>query len=147
MAIDSALPVRNAMMALLKADTAVLAIVPATRGYSQTAPAAPTFPFWRYGAPTPVPVRGTCIDGAEITVSVDGFAKDIRSSSRVTDRAEDVAGRLGAAIAAALDGQILTLANGRARVRWTGSLVRRDGDDASAFMAVCNFRVRAITAR
>lgn len=145
MAIDSTIAIRRGMLALAKADSPLLAIVPAVRIYPQTTPATPTFPFIRSGAPSAVPVRATCVDGGEWNVAMHGFAKDRKAGATVVETAEDYAGRIGSALAAALDGRVIALTNGRATIRWTGSQLLMDPDEPGAFHTVQNFVVRAIT--
>lgn len=145
MAIDSTIPIRRGVLTLLKADAGVTAIV-AARSYPQTTPGKPIFPFIRMGAPLALPTRGACFDGTDSTFAVHGFAKDRIVASRAVETAEDYAGRLGAAIAAALDQRIITLSNGRARIQWTGGQLLMDPDEAACFHTLQNFRVRALTA-
>lgn len=145
MAVDSTIAVRRAILPLLKNDTRTKSIVPAARWYAMTAQ-DPVWPFGIYGSSTPVPLRASCMDGAEITTSVHGFAKARESGGQVVETAEDHCGRLSAAIAAVLDGRRLDLPNGHALVRWTGSQLLVDRDEADAFHCVVNLRIRCITA-
>lgn len=142
MANDTTLPVRRAILTLLKADADLTALVDADSIYPQFA-GKPEWPFVLYGAPAAVPVRAACVDGAEITVAVHGFANARLDGPVKVETAEDHASRIGAAIARALDGKRPDLAPGYASVRWTGSQLLTDGDDA--FHTVQNFRVRCIT--
>jgi hypothetical protein len=147
MAIDSTLPVRRAILTHIGSVAAVTAIVPKSRHYPMVVPANVTWPFVRYGSPTPVPLRASCLDGTEIVVAVHGFAKArMNASGAMIETAEDHAGRLGAALAAALDGIRLDLPRGHAKVRWTGSQLLVDGAEADAFHCVVNLGVRCITA-
>jgi len=145
MAIDSTIPIRRGMLQLAKANTALIAIVPAARIYPQATPAKPTFPFIRSGAPSSVPVRASCVDGGEWTVAMHGFTKPRMTGNKIAETAEDYAGRLGAALASALDGRIITLSNGTGRITWLGSQLLQDPDEAECFHTIQNFRVRAIT--
>ncbi|WP_333571312.1 DUF3168 domain-containing protein [Sphingomonas sp.] len=144
MAIDSLIPARRAILGALATSADVTAIVPAARHYPMTA-SSPAWPFILYGAPASVPIRATCLDGSEITVAVHGFAKPRYQGGQMVETAEDHAGRLGAAIARALDGQNLEIPAGRAKVRHTGSQLLIDGAEADAFHCVVNLRVRCIT--
>jgi hypothetical protein len=145
MAIDSTLPVRRGIITVLGADAAVTAIVPAARIFPMTAK-SPGWPFIIYGSSSTVPIRATCIDGCEITVALHGFAKPRYAGDVMIETAEDHAARLSAAIAAAVDGQRLTIPGGNAGVRHTGSQLLVDGAEADAFHCVVNLRVRCITA-
>jgi hypothetical protein len=138
MARDNTIPIRRGMMTIMEADAQLLAIT--SRIYPQATPASPAYPFVRMGAPSVVPIRGACVDGGTWTVAVHGFATGVP-----TETAEDRAGRLGAAIATALDGKLITLGDGEARIRWRGSQLLMDPDESDCFHTVQNFVVRAIT--
>jgi hypothetical protein len=145
MAIDSTIPVRQAVLRHLATIPAVTKIVPASRLYAMTV-AEPKWPFVRYGASSPLPLRATGIDGAEIGVAVHGFAKARQNSAgAMLETAEDHAGRLGAALARALDGIRLDIAGGHCKVRWAGSQLLVDAAEADAFHCVVNLRVQCIT--
>ncbi len=138
MARDLSLAVRKAIIAVLEDDAAVTAIVPVARLHAVAAPADPVWPFIRYGFATPLPFHATGIDGTRIAGALHGFAKGPQ---------EDAVSALGAAMAAAIDGE-----NGRgltlpiegepaavAHVAWTGSRILRDGDEAGAYQVVVSF--------
>lgn len=145
MANDATLPVRRAILTALKADGPLIAIVPAASIYPQATTATPAWPFIRYGSPAGVPVRASCVDAVEITVAIHGFAKPRLAGSQIIETAEDHAARIGAAIATALGGKSLALeGGGNARLRWTGSQLFGDADEADAFHTVQNFVARVI---
>lgn len=146
MAIDSSIQIRRGALKLMKADANLVAIVPAARIYPQTTPPTPTFPFVRAGAPNLIPIRAACVDGSEATFAVHGFAKDRMTGTSRVETAEDYAGRLGAAIAAALDGRRMEITGGSAGILWTGSQLLMDPEEPSCFHTVVSFRVRALTA-
>lgn len=85
--------------------------------------------------PTTASLRATCMDGSTIVVAVHGFAKG----------AEGVAvAEIGEVIARALGGRVLPLAvdyPATAHIKWTGSQILRDTDEASAWHAVVNLEV------
>lgn len=145
MAIDSTIAIKRGMVALAKGNSPLIALVPTKDIYGQTVKAEHGWPFIRSGSPSAVPVRATCVDGGEWTVAMHVFAKDRMSGAKAVETAEDYAGRIGALLAAALDGQALTLPSGRARVLWTGSQLLMDPDEPGCFHSIQNFRVRAIT--
>lgn len=146
MAIDSTIAIRRGVLALMKADAPLTAIVPAARVYPQTTPADAVFPFIRMGAPLALPLRASCLDGSDSTFAVHGFTKDRMSGTKRVETAEDYAGRLGSAIADSLDGRVITLTNGTARIQWTGSQLLMDPAEPGCFHTLQNFRVRAYTA-
>jgi hypothetical protein len=129
MAIDSTIAIRRGILILAKGNAALTAIVPAGEIYPQTVKAAHGWPFIRSGAPSAIPVRAACVDGGEWTVAMHGFAKDRMNGDQVVETAEDYAGRIGSALAAALDGKVITLPNGRARILWTGSQLLMDPEE------------------
>lgn len=127
----------------MKGDSALTAIVSAASIYPQATPALPAFPFIRAGAPTLIPRRASCLDGAEITQAFHGFSKGRYTGDRILETAEDHASRIGSAMASALDGKHVDLGSGRSvRIRWTGSQLLQDPEEASAFHTVQNFLMR-----
>jgi hypothetical protein len=146
MAIDSTLPARRAVLTMLKAAPGVIALVDADRIYPETVPANLTWPFILYGASSLLPLKASCVDGSQITVAVHAFAKPRTSGGSVVETAADHAARIGAAIARAIDGRRLAILGGHATVRWQGSRLLRDADEADAFHAVVNLGIRCLTA-
>lgn len=146
MAIDSTIPVRNAMLAVMKANVPLVALVPKASIYSQWTVAVPAYPFIRSGPPSGVARRGSCLDGLDIVVAMHAFSVGRYTGKKLVEDAESHAARIGAAIAKALDGKVVTIAGGKARIRWTGPQLLQDPEEASAFHSIQNFRVRAITA-
>jgi hypothetical protein len=144
MARDSTLAVRRGILTLLKANAEVIAIVPAAQVYTQVIE-NPGWPFIRYGAPSALPIRATCLDGVEISVAIHGFARSRKQGGAVVETAEDHAARLGAAIARALDGRRIDLPDGYGRLTWQGGQLLVDGAEATAFHTVQNLRVRCVT--
>lgn len=138
MARDLSLAVRKAIVAALEDAPAVTTIVPVERIYAVEAPAEPLWPFIRYGLAAPAPFRASGLDGQRLALSVHAFA---------TGPQEDAVAELGAAIAAALDGsdgkgRVLRLdaePPATAHVAWTGSRLRRDGEEAGAYHVVVGF--------
>lgn len=134
MAKDAALYVRRAVVSTLKAEAAVADIV-ASRVYGLNPPATPTWPFVKMQPPTSTPIRATGLDGSRIAFRVSGFAKG-------PDESE--AAILADAIAGCLDGQSLPLPDAPwpARltdIRWTGTQIIPDAEEASAWHAFLNF--------
>lgn len=146
MAIDSTLPVRRALLTLLNGNAGVTAIAAAPLWYPQ-APTPPTGwrAFGHVGSLSGIPIRGSCLDGQQLIGAVHGFAKPRLSGTLVVETAEDHAARLGAAIAAALDGKRVGLPRGTARIAWTGSQLLVDGGEPDAFHTVQNFRIRVMS--
>lgn len=147
MANDSILAVRSGLLKLMKANAALVALVPKASIFSQWTKAVPAYPFIRCGSPIGIPLRASCLDGAEVTLAVHGFSSGIKdSSASITLPAEDHAGQIGAAIAKALDRQNFAISGGEAKVRWTGSQLMIDPEETEIFHTVQNFRVKCMTA-
>jgi hypothetical protein len=146
MAIDSTMEARRAVLTLMKANVALLALVGKPNIYPQRTGTSPAWPFVRCGPPAAIPVRAACVDGTNLTMAVHGFAKPRMSGTAEVETAEDYASRIGAAIAAALDGKRVAIAGGMLSIAWQGSQLLPDPDEADAFHTVQNFRIRCITA-
>jgi len=144
---DSSLAVRNAMLALAKADAALVALVPKASIYTQWTAAVPPYPFIRSGPPSGVPIRGSCLDGLDITLAWHAFSNGVRNTAgTITLPAEDHAGQIGAALAKALDGKVAVIPGGKVKIRWTGSQLLQDPEESQVFHSIQSFRARAITA-
>lgn len=146
MAILSARHVRRAVLPELKADAALTALVAAPSIYPQAPPANPAWPFIKWGSPTGIPLTASCLDGQDIIVALHGFSKGRRSGNRLLESAEDHAGRIAEAMAAAIDGKRLSIPRGYATVQVTGDRSMQDGAEADAWHVVVNLRIRCLTA-
>ena len=139
--------VRRAVLSALKANAPLIAVVPATRIYGQTVPMGAVFPFVRLGGPQTLPLHASCINGAGIvTLDVHAFVKPrLDASGNIAETAEDFAGRIGAAIEAALDRQRLPLeAFGFAALRLTEMRLLQDADEADAYHYFAQISARCI---
>lgn len=145
MAIDSTLAVRRVGLARLRISPSVIDLIPAEQWYPQAAPAKPVWPFGKWGSPSVLPRRASCLDGSEITVAAHAFARARIINGSIVETAEDHAARIGAAMAQALDGYSVDIPGGYARFQWTGSQLLLDGLEADAFHVVVNLRVRCTT--
>ncbi len=147
MARSRALPIRRAMLIRMKGDAPLVALVPAASIFGQTVPANVSWPFIRMGAPSAIAaVRGTCMNGAEGIVAVHGFSIGRRQGEKQVETAEDHAGRIGDAIAAALDSARLPLdGGGKVKLTWTGDQLLQDPEEAGAFHTVQNFNWRFLS--
>lgn len=78
MPIDHSLKIRKAIVAHLRTDAAVTALVPSTRIYGEfvATPTGqqPTFPFIRIGYSVASPFEATCWSGSENSLTVHVFA-------------------------------------------------------------------------
>lgn len=147
MARDNSLPLRRAVLAWLKLDPGVTALVPAASIHPQAPRFVPTWPFIRFGVALGAPRRASCVDGSLVNFSAHAFAKDRVVGGETVETAEDHAHRIGAAMAK-LGGRSLDLDTdhpARAAIRWTGSRVIQDGDDPAGFHAIVDFEARILS--
>lgn len=122
---DHRTPARRSIVDVMRNDAPILALVPADSIYGSSPPAIPTWPFIKYGMATILPMRGSCLDGSRIIVSIHAFDKG---------PSEDGATEIAKAIAKRLDGAEITLETGETMtVTWTGGQTLRDTDEASAW--------------
>ena len=152
MAHDSSLAVRRAILARLKAEAPLTALVPAAFIYPGSVPADHGWPFIRWGSPTGVPIRASCFDGMDITVALTAFAKPRYQNNdprlAMLETAEDRAHKIGAAMAKALDRTRLILDtdyDASAVVTWRNTQTFADRAEKDAWQTVQNFRVRVIS--
>lgn len=131
MSRDFLIPVREAILRALKADSGHTELVPAASIYPPRTPANPTWPFQRYGTATYIPWKSSGEDGQAISTAIHSFAR----ATDDTPDGEAAAAALNASTAAILDGPggkglVLDLDGTRAVVRVTGGRVTSDGEEA-----------------
>jgi hypothetical protein len=136
---------RRALLARLKADTGLTALVPAASIYPQAVEGEPTWPFVKLGPPITRPRKAACVNGGDVAVDVHAFARARESGGSVVETAEDHAGRIGAAIETALADNWIALEGGpRARIRLSDlQLLQDEEPDAFHYVAQVNARVLA----
>lgn len=133
---DTSLQLRQAVITELRADDTLTAIGEppiAARIYGMRTPSTLTWPFTRYGAPSAVPLRAQCLNGAVISFTVHSFSKG---------QFEDECADMNSAIVAALDHRSLELDadyDAMAHIRWVGSQIIPDAAEASAWHGVNSF--------
>lgn len=137
--------VRRAVLARLKADSGLTALVPAGSIYPQAIPNEPTWPFVKLGPSGTLRIRAACVDGGRVTLDVHAFAKPRYLGAAMIETAEDHASRIGAAIEAALADQHLTLEGGAdARIALDDIRLLQDAEpDAFHWFAQLTARVLA----
>ena len=138
--------VRRDILTRLKQDAFVTALVPSTSIYSQATPKEPKWPFIKTGAVQSIPIRGACMDGATVNISVHGFSRGrYNASGALVETAEDHASRIGAAIEDCLDAKGATLTTGeRVRYRLTDVQLLVDGGEPDAFHYFANVSARVL---
>lgn len=91
---------RQTILAALKADATVTALIPAARIFPAKTPSAPIKPFGRYGTATSEPQRASCWRGGEVSGAYHVF---VGTSSTIHDP-ESWTGDVVDAMAEAIDG-------------------------------------------
>lgn len=136
---------RRAVLARLKADAPLIALVPAASIYGQAVPSSRPWPFIKLGPPLTLRLRQSCVDGGIITLDVHAFAQARKSGSQTVETAEDHASRIGEAIETALQDNRLDLGDGiTARIRLSDmQLLQDDEPEAFHYLAQINARVLA----
>lgn len=135
--MDLSTPIRKAIVTALRADAALLALVPAERIYGRKSPADSPYPFTRYGTPILEPFRASCINGTGGEVTIHAFAEG---------SSEDAADAIAAAIVDRLDDAVLPIGEDgeTANLRWTGGQTVPDIDEPTIWHAYRTFAVDGI---
>jgi hypothetical protein len=139
---DHSLILRKGIVAHLRANAGLVALVPASSIYGEQPKAIPSWPFIRCGFMRVIPIRLDCYLGGEYPFTLHAFSKSNGTDEILTIRA---------AIIAAMDGASIDLANalntGSAAVclsRHDLSNLIPDGDEAGAYHDIHNFTVRVM---
>ncbi|HQS96688.1 MAG: hypothetical protein B7Y36_18780 [Novosphingobium sp. 28-62-57] len=134
--------VRRAILPVLKADSALTALVPVA---SINPIGAPVWPFIILRSPVTQRLKAACVNGGQGSWDIHAFAGPRKSGAAVVETAEDHAGRIGAAIEAALSDRWLDLPDGaKVRVRLSDIRLLQDGDEnAYHWFAQVNWRALA----
>ena len=140
--------VRRAVLAKLKADAGLTALVPAASMFGQSIPADvgdPTWPFIKLGASATQRLRASCVNGGTVALDIHAFARDREVAGATVETAEDHASRIGAAIETALADTNLTLeGGGNAHIELSDIRLLQDSEpDAFHWFAQINARVLA----
>jgi len=134
--------VRRALLPRLKADTALVALVPAA---SINPAGVPTWPFIVLRNPVTRRLKVACVNGGQGSWDIHAFAGHRLSGGAVVETAEDHAGRIGAAIETALADNWIALPDGaKVRVQIGDIQLLQDGDpDHYHWFAQINWRALA----
>lgn len=129
---DYSLPARITTVTALKAADELAAVE--QRVFSRVPDVGTPWPYLRYGRPTVRPFNGTCLAGCEIDITIHAFAEG---------ETDDDCSALAAAVVAALDGRVLSLADtpspARLHFRWTNSQVLSDIAKADGWHGIVTF--------
>ena len=132
--IDQTNATRLAILARLKADSGITAIVPSARIYPSRTPATLTWPFIKLGVINDTPYRPSGAIGSQNLIgTVHIFTK---TSASVLD-AEYQCHLIRREVIRAIDA-MGAISNGL-YIRYDGGTVLQDGDDADAYHGVVNW--------
>ena len=132
--IDQTNATRLAILARLKADSGVTALVPSARIYPSRTPATLTWPFIKLGVINDTPYRPSGAIGSQNLIgTVHIFTK---TSASVLD-AENQCHLIRREVIRAIDA-MGAISNGL-YIRYDGGTVLQDGDDADAYHGVVNW--------
>ena len=134
--------VRRAILPVLKGNSALTTLVPAA---SINPVGTPVWPFIILRSPVTQRLKAACVNGGQGSWDIHAFAGPRKSGTAVVETAEDHAGRIGAAIEAALADQWIALPDeAKVRIRLSDIRLLQDGDEnAYHWFCQCNFRVLA----
>lgn len=136
----SKLKVRAAMMAALKTNDGVTALIDKAAIYPGTVPATRPTEFARFGSFIASPFAMSGLRSASYRVSVQGFSHDlVDGAGTVIKPAEDNVNEMGDAIETALDGTTLDLGDLKLRLEWLQTIATPDPTEASAWMVTTTF--------
>lgn len=134
---------RRALLARAKADTDLIALVPAA---SIDPDGEPTWPFMLIEAPRTLRLRAACVRGARVSFDVHAFAGPRLSGGATVETGFDFISRIGAAIETAFADNVLTLEGGATcHIGFSDAQMLRDGEpDAWHWFSQINCRVLAV---
>lgn len=134
--------VRRALLAKLKADSGITALVPIA---SINPVGAPSWPFIRLRSPVTRRLRAACVNGGIVSWDVHAFADPRKVDDQVVATAEDHASEIGAAIETCLADNRIALEGGAiAKIELSDIRLLEDGDpDSFHWFCQCNARVLA----
>lgn len=137
----ASLLVEKDVLARLKADAATAGLVPAAQIYPRDWGQVPTWPFIQPQQPQGLPLRGSCLNGAQINFGLSAFTRGTASvtardhCAMIGDAVENLIDRLGVDIAGL----------GRVRYRLADVLLMKDGAEPGAQHFSCTVRARVIS--
>lgn len=134
--IDHSLQMRRAMVAKLRADAPLLALVPAARIFGEETPSSPVWPFIRYGFSPVTTFETSCGRGSEHDIVLHVFAL-----GPGTDETAEIC----AAVVAALSDSALPIDPIQLQsLDWVRTEIIRDTDEASAYHGILTFTAQTL---
>jgi hypothetical protein len=140
---DLVVPLEKAVLAWLKADAAVTAIIPTTQIYPQRAPATPLKPFCKPGTQIAAPYTGHR-RRREIRFPVYIRADARKNGSEIIETARDHMGRCVGAIVDSLYRARLPVSGGTAQFVLINDIRRMVDGEADAMEGNIEFRARVM---
>lgn len=136
--------IRRTVLAQMKANSGLVALVDPDDIYPSTVRAAHGWPFVRWDGPASVPIEASGINGAEVTFMVHAFAKARLSSGSIVETAEDHCSRITSAIAACLHRSRIIVggAGGEAMLRVASVRSMMDGAEKDSWHGIVNVVAR-----
>ncbi len=130
------LTVRQAIVARLRADAALTALVSAVRICGEEVPANLVWPFIRYGMPSETRYEQSCGEGADQSIDLHVFARG---------PGMDACTAICAAVRDALAGDVLAVDPlGLIAIDYIGGRVLVDGGEAGAYHGVLQYEITTI---
>ncbi len=135
--------VRKAILARLKADSGLTALVPSARIYPHRTPTSLTWPFIKLGVINDLPYRPSGAIGSQnLFGTVHIFTK---TGGAVLD-AENQCHQIREHVARLIDAQSgIVVTGGTFYMSYDGGTVMQDGDDADAYHSVVNWQGWAVS--
>lgn len=131
---------RRDVLAALKNNAGVVAIVAKDDIHTQQPDSEPSWPFIKLTAPQALPLRASCVRGATVNFGVSAFTRGLAGET-----AEDHAARIGDAIELCVDGRRAVLTGvGTVKYSMGDMLLRPDGGELNAFHWSASIRARVL---
>ncbi len=135
--IDQTDNARKAILARLKADSGLTALVPAARIYPSRTPAALTWPYIKLGVINDLPYRPSGASGSQ---NLFGTVHVFTKSSATSLDAENQCHQIRKELMRILDAQSsIAVTGGKFSLHYDGGTVMQDGDEADAYHGVVNW--------
>lgn len=133
---------RRDVLAALKGNSGVTALIPATQLHPQQPLSEPVWPFGKLTQPQMLPLRAACVRGAVVNFGISAFTRGLPDET-----AEDRAAKIGDAIEKVLDGRRTELPGiGKVSYRLGDVLLRVDGAEPGAFHWSASISARVLAA-
>lgn len=147
----ASLLVEKDVLRLLKANSDVVALIPAAQIYSTDAQTDPVWPFIVPTSPQGLPLNASCIRGATINFGISAFTRGRWSVvvapavPKLLETPRDHCARIGDAIERALNGLKSDLPGvGRVAYRIGDALMLKDRGEPGARHFSCSVRARVL---